>query len=96
MITPPPEASILLGVTRAVVMHLADKMDIPVAQERVKPDDLYAADECFLTGTAAEVIAITTVDGRCIGDGKPGPVTRKLLAAFREFTRSDEQIEYEA
>ena len=49
------------------------------------PRDLYDADECFLTGTAAEVIAVTRVDGKCIGDGKVGPVTERLLAAFREY-----------
>ena len=55
-----------------------------MTERDISPDDLYAADECFLTGTAAEVISVTRIDGHVIGDGKPGPLTRKLLAAFRE------------
>ena len=90
LITPPPAAAILLGVTRSVVMKLAGRLDIPLAEKDVTGDDVYSADECFLTGTAAEVIAVTRVDDRTIGDGTPGPVTMKLLDAFRQFIRSDE------
>jgi len=86
VITPPPAAGILIGVTRGVVIRLCGRLGIPLAERRVTPEDLYAADECFLTGTAAEVIAVTKVDGRTIGTGKPGPVTQKLLKAFRELT----------
>ena len=86
--TPPAEAGILMGVTRGVVMKLAARLGIPLAEKPVYPDDLYAADECFLTGTAAEVIAVTRVDSRSIGKGKVGPVTTKLMAAFGEFVRS--------
>ncbi len=96
VITPPAEAGILLGITRNAVMHLCKRMDIPLKERDFKPVELYAADECFLTGTAAEVIAVTKVDDRTIGDGKVGPVTGKLLAAFRELTRTDEEIPYQA
>ena len=83
--TPPLEAGMLVGITRGVVMQLARDTGIGVQERRIAPQDVYDADECFLTGTAAEVISVTRVDGRVIGDGKAGPVTRKLLAAFRQF-----------
>ena len=85
VITPPPEAGFLMGITRGIVIDLAGKLGIAVHQSAIRPDRLYDADECFLTGTAAEVISVTRIDGRTIGDGKPGPITRKLLAAFRQF-----------
>jgi len=87
VITPPGEAGILIGVTRKVVMELCAKLGIPLKERRIPVEALYAADECFLTGTAAEVIAVTKVDGHVIGTGKPGPITRRLLEAFRELTR---------
>ena len=90
VVTPPPGEGILIGVTRGVVIRLAGRLGIPLNETPITVEELYAADECFLTGTAAEVIAVTKVDDRAIGDGKVGPVTRKLLAAFREFIRSDE------
>jgi len=90
LFTPPPDADILLGVTRGVVMRLAGRLKIPMTEKVIYPDDLYAAGECFLTGTAAEVIAVTHVNDRTIGNGKVGPITRKLLEAFRRFIRSDE------
>ena len=85
--TPPVEAGILIGVTRGVVLELCGKLGVPAQQRNLRPDDIYRADECFLTGTAAEVIAVTRVDDKTIGSGKAGPVTLKLLAAFRERTR---------
>ena len=88
--TPPPEAGILLGITRGVVIRLAERLGIPLREETVTPEAVYAAEECFLTGTAAEVISVTKVDDRVIGDGMPGPITTRLLGAFREFIRSDE------
>jgi branched-chain amino acid aminotransferase len=87
-LTPPPEAGILVGITRGVVIDLARRLGIPVAERDVNVDALYAADECFLTGTAAEVISVTSVDGGTIGDGRPGPVTQKLLSAFRQYIAS--------
>ena len=90
IVTPPPEAGILIGVTRGVAIRLAGRLGIPVAERHLRVDELYAADECFLTGTAAEIIAVTKIDDRRVGPGQAGPVTRKLLSAFREFIRSDE------
>jgi len=92
LITPPVSAGILEGITRAVVMRLAGKLAISVAERDIIPDQLYQADECFLTGTAAEVIAVTKVDGRTIGSGRPGPVTSRLLAAFRQYIASGENL----
>ena len=90
VITPPPEAGILVGITRGVVMKLADRLGMELQEKSVTVENLYAADECFLTGTAAEVVAVTKIDGQAIGDGKVGPVTKQLQAAFHEFIRSDE------
>jgi len=90
VVTPPANAGILMGVTRAVVIGLAKKLDIPLAERDITPEQLYTADECFLTGTAVEVISVTKIDGRSIGNGTVGPVTRKLLAAFRDLIRSGE------
>jgi len=89
--TPPPPAGILIGITRGVVIKLAGRLGIPLAEKDLTPGDLYQADECFLTGTAAEVIAVTKIDDKVIGTGKPGPITNKLMAAFREFIRDSDQ-----
>jgi branched-chain amino acid aminotransferase len=80
--TTPPDAGILEGVTRNVVMELAKKAGIPLVEATMTRHDIYAADECFLTGTAAEVIAVTECDGRPIGAGKQGPITKQLREAF--------------
>lgn len=85
--TPPPDAGILEGITRYAVMRLAREAGIPVQECTMIRHDLYVADECFLTGTAAEVIPVVSLDGRPIGDGKPGAITKKLLELFRELTR---------
>jgi branched-chain amino acid aminotransferase len=85
--TPPPDAGILEGVTRNAVMELARAAGIPVQEPPLTRHDIYTADECFLTGTAAEVIPIVKVDGRSIGNGKPGPITRQLREAFHQLTR---------
>jgi branched-chain amino acid aminotransferase len=83
--TPPPEDNILHGITRQVVLELARELGMETREESFTPEQLLSADECFLTGTAAEVIAVTSVDGKPIGTGKPGPVTDRLLTAFREY-----------
>ncbi len=85
--TPPLDAGILEGVTRNAVMELARAAGIPVQEPPLTRHDVYTADECFLTGTAAEVIPIVKVDGRPIGTGKPGPITRQLREAFHQLTR---------
>ena len=88
VMTPPPSAGILLGITRQVVLDIARDDGITVTEENMTRFDLLVADECFLTGTAAEIISVIRIDGRTIGDDKPGPVTAKLLARFRELVRS--------
>jgi branched-chain amino acid aminotransferase len=85
--TPPPEAGILEGLTRGAVIGLAKEAEIPFEESAITRHDIYVADECFLTGTAAEVIAVVSLDGRPIGTGKPGPVTQDLLKRFRKLTR---------
>lgn len=85
VITPPPGAGFLMGITRGIVLTLADRLGLARTEKDFTPAEVYAADECFLTGTAAEIVPVTRVDGKTIGDGKPGPVTKKLMAAFKEF-----------
>lgn len=86
--TPPPHAGILKGITRGAVMELAEKSDIPVEEPTLTRYDVYSADECFLTGTGAEVIPVVKCDNRVIGNGRPGPITRKLRELFYALVRS--------
>jgi branched-chain amino acid aminotransferase len=86
--TPPTDAGILEGITRDAIMELAEKAGIPVREMSLTRHDIYIADECFLTGTAAEVIPVVKCDARIIGNGKPGPVTRQLREAFQKLVRS--------
>jgi branched-chain amino acid aminotransferase len=86
--TPPVDAGILEGITRNAVIRLAREAKVPVAETTLLRHDIYVADECFLTGTAAEVIPVTSLDGRAIGQGKPGPITRDLLERFKKLTRT--------
>jgi branched-chain amino acid aminotransferase len=83
--TPPCQAGSLDGITRGVVMKLAQRENIPVVERNLTRFDLYVADEFFLTGTAAEVIGIVEIDGRIIGNGKPGAITQRLRAKFFEY-----------
>ncbi len=78
----PPLTSVLPGITRDSILTLAQDLGIPAKEDRFSRDELYLADEAFLTGTAAEVTPIREVDGRKIGKGKPGPITLKLQAAY--------------
>ena len=87
LITPPEEAGILLGITRGVVMDLARAAGVPVYEKNLSRQDVYVADECFLTGTGAEVVPVTMIDNRKIKDGKPGPITGRLLEAFHRKVR---------
>ncbi|MGH7199905.1 MAG: aminotransferase class IV, partial [Planctomycetaceae bacterium] len=87
--TPPPDAGILQGVTRDAVVRLAREVGLAVEETALIRHDLYAADECFLTGTAAEIVPVVSLDGRPIGDGQPGPVTRQLRERFQVLIRSD-------
>jgi branched-chain amino acid aminotransferase len=86
--TPPVQAGSLSGVTRGVVMKLAEGENIKVVEKNLTRFDLYASEEFFLTGTAAEVIGIVEIDGRVIGAGKPGPITKQLREKFFAYARS--------
>jgi branched-chain amino acid aminotransferase len=89
LVTPPLSVGILAGITRGAVIEIAAQLGIPVAEERFARLYVYTADECFLTGTAAEIIPVVMVDGRKIGEGVPGPVTRRLMERFRALARSE-------
>ena len=88
--TPPVDAGILEGITRQAVIELARQAGISVREVSLTKHDVYIADECFLTGSAAEIVPVVKVDSRPIGDGRPGPVTRDLTDRFRKLTRSGE------
>lgn len=87
--TPPIDAGILEGITRDTVIELAQAAGLTVNERAMDRHDIYTADECFLTGTAAEVIPVVECDGRKIGEGKPGPVTRDLLQRFHRLVRGE-------
>lgn len=89
LVTPPPSVGILKGITRDAVIELAADLGIPVFEERFTRYYVYTAEECFLTGTAAEIIPVVVVDGRKIGNGVPGPVTQSLMERFRALARTD-------
>ena len=88
IVTPPISAGSLNGITRTVVMRLARQSGYEVTEANLTRHDLYAADEIFLSGTAAEVIGVVEVDSRPIGSGRPGPITRDLLKKFGQYARS--------
>lgn len=83
--TPPVAAGILRGITRDTVMDLARDAELALTEEFFTLQFVYSADELFLTGTAAEVVPVVSVDDRPIGDGKPGPLTQKLIGLFRNY-----------
>jgi branched-chain amino acid aminotransferase len=89
--TPPVEAGALEGITRAVVIRLAKEDNLQVIEKNLTRFDLYVCDELFLTGTAAEVIGVVEIDGRIIGDGKPGPYTRLLRKKFFNYAHGKEK-----
>lgn len=89
LITPPAFLGILKGITRACVMGIAKKSGMTVKEEVITRHNIYTADECFLTGTAAEIIPVAGVDKRIIGDGKPGKITLSLMKEFRKATKTD-------
>lgn len=88
LITPPLSAGALYGITRGTVMDLAREAGLPVSETNLTRYDVFNADECFLTGTGAEVVPVIKVDGRVIGTGKPGPLTRDLVRAYQTLTNS--------
>jgi branched-chain amino acid aminotransferase len=85
--TPPATAGILEGVTRGAVIELARAAKLPFEMTSLQRHDIYTADECFLTGTAAEVVAVVKADDRPIGNGKPGPITKQLRERFFQLAR---------
>jgi len=89
LITPPNYLGILEGITRNAVMELAREMGIRVEERVFGRHDIYVAEECFLTGTGAELVPVVEADGRTIGTGKPGEIYRKILVAFRELTQRE-------
>ena len=87
VITPPTNTGALNGITRMVVFQICGELGIPIREEQLSLVECYTSDECFLTGTAAEIAPVTHIDDRPIADGKPGPVTVRLMKEFKEFTR---------
>lgn len=86
LLTPPAHIGILEGITRASVIELAQQAGLTVSEEVFTQFDIYSADECFLTGTAAEIVPVIAADGRKIGAGRPGPITKDLIERFRRIT----------
>jgi len=87
IITPPTSTGALRGITRAAVMQLAEKLGYPMIERNVTPNELFIADEVFLTGTAAEITPVREVNKRIISNGKPGPITKKLMQEFNWMVR---------
>jgi branched-chain amino acid aminotransferase len=88
LLTPPLYAGALYGITRGVVMEIGTQSGLTVSETNLTRYDLFNADECFLTGTGAELIPVVKIDGRQIGSGQPGPVTRSLVAKYHESTKN--------
>lgn len=89
ILTPPTHIGVLEGITRNVVMKLAkEKLSLEVKEDIFTQYELYTAEECFLTGTAAEIVPVIKIDGRTIGSGKPGKITQKLREEFHKLTRN--------
>ncbi len=89
LITPPAYLGILKGITRAAVMDIGKRMGLDVKEEVITRHNLYTSDECFLTGTAAEIVPVISIEKRVIGTGRPGKTTLKLMKEFRELTKKD-------
>src|ERR1035437_7681422 len=88
LLTPPLSAGALYGITRGVVMDLAAQSGLTVGEPDLTRYDLFNADECFLTGTGAELVPVVKIDGRVVGTGNPGPVTESLVARYRTLTKA--------
>lgn len=89
VLTPPCWLGLLAGITRDVLFELGEALRIPVREAPLTRHDLYNADEAFLTSTLKEVLSVTRIDGRAIGAGRPGPVTKQLHRAFRRLVRRE-------
>ena len=92
LLTPPLAAGALYGITRSVAIELADSLGINAKEPNLTRYDLYNADEVFITGTAAEVVPVVKIDGRQIGSGKPGKLTKKLIKAYQDLTNSTGEV----
>ena len=90
LVTPPLSSSILAGITRDTIITLAREEGITVKEERITRDELYLAEECFFTGTAAEVTPVREVDNRTIGEGKMGPITKRLQARYFDVVKGSD------
>ena len=88
--TPPLSSSVLGGITRETIIRLAHEMSIPVIRQKFSRDELYTAEEVFLTGTAAEVTPVREVDHRRIGTGKPGKITQRIRDRFFDIVRGSD------
>jgi len=89
LITPPAYLGILKGITRSAVMDIGKKIGLDVKEEVLTRHNLYTSDECFLTGTAAEIVPVISIEKRVIGTGRPGKITLRLMKEFRELTKKD-------
>jgi len=87
LLTPPLSAGALYGITRQTVLELAEQAGAKVAEPNLTRYDLFCADECFITGSAAEIVPVVKIDGRVIGAGQPGPLTKKLVAEYHALTQ---------
>ena len=95
LFTPPLSAGALYGITRSVVIEMARAQGVQVGEPNLTRYDLFNADECFLSGTGAELIPVVKIDGRVVGTGKPGPLTRKLVQKYRASTKSSGEPIYD-
>jgi branched-chain amino acid aminotransferase len=84
--TPPITAGALRGITRSIVFEIAAELGIKIMEADITRHDVFIADECFLSGTAAEIVPVVKADGRLIGNGKPGPITVRTIARFHAMT----------
>jgi branched-chain amino acid aminotransferase len=95
LLTPPLWAGALYGITRRVVMELAAESGMEVRETNLTRHELFNSDECFLTGTGAEIVPVVKIDGRVIGSGKPGPATKKLVEQYHALTKTSGEPIYE-
>jgi len=85
--TPPISAGALGGITRSVVFEMAAALGIQCIEKNITRHDIFTADECFLTGTAAEIVPVVKADARAIGNGKPGTITQRMIERYHKLTR---------
>jgi branched-chain amino acid aminotransferase len=95
LLTPPLSAGALYGITRKVVLEIGEQSGLKVGDPNLTRYDLFNADECFLTGTGAELVPVVRIDGRVIGTGKPGAITAKLVAQYHSLTKVSGEPIYE-